>query len=75
MGATFILNDKELASILPGTHLPTSEEWKVELAKQREDIRRSVGMTSTGNQTRVAHVVAQWFTRTYIKATLSKALL
>ena len=63
MGATLIVYEPEFAPVLSGTHLPTSEGWKAELAWQREEIGRSVGMTSTGNQTRVARMVAQWFTR------------
>ena len=61
MGATLIVDDPELAPVLSGTHLPTSEGWKAELALQREEVGRSVGMTSTGNRTRVARMVAQWF--------------
>ena len=46
MGATLIVNDPELSPVLLGTHLPTSEGWKAELSRQREDKGRSVGMTS-----------------------------
>ena len=52
----------EFAPVLSGTPLPTSEGWKAELAQQREEVGRSVGMTSMGNQTRVARIVTQWFT-------------
>ena len=65
MGATLIVDDPELAryySVLSDTHLPISEGSKVELAYQREEVGRSGGMTSTGNRTRVVHMVAQWFT-------------
>ena len=62
MGATLIVDDLELAPVLSGTHLPTSGAWKAQLAKQHEKVGRSVGMTSTGNQTRVARMVAQRFT-------------
>ena len=44
--------------VLYGTHLPTSKGWKAKLAWQCEDIGRSVGVTSTGNQTQVACMVA-----------------
>ena len=63
MGATLIVYEPEFAPVLSGTHLPTSEGWKAELAWQSEEIGGSVGMTSTGNQTRVTRMVAQWFTR------------
>ena len=43
-------------------HLTTSEGWNAELAQQREEVGRSGDMTSTGNRTRVARMVAQWFT-------------
>ena len=62
MGATRITNGPELAPVLSGTHLPTSGGYKVKLALQREEVGRSLGMTSTGNQTRVARMVAQRFT-------------
>ena len=62
MGAILIVDDPELALLLSGTHSPTSERWKTELAWQREDVGRSVGITSTGNRIWVAHMVAQWFT-------------
>ena len=32
MGATLIVDDPELAPVLSGTHLLTSEGWKAELA-------------------------------------------
>ena len=32
MGATLIVDDPELAPVLNGTHLPTPEGWKAELA-------------------------------------------
>ena len=32
MVATFIVDDPELAPVLSGTHLPTLEGWKAELA-------------------------------------------
>ena len=41
MVATLIVYDPELATVLSGTHLLTSEEWKAELAWQRKDIMRS----------------------------------
>ena len=63
MGATLIVDDQELAPVLSGTHLPTPEAWKTELALQREEVGRSVGMTSTGNRTRVARMIGQWLTR------------
>ena len=37
MGVTLIVDDQELAPVLSGTHLPTSERWKAELAWQREE--------------------------------------
>ena len=37
MGAILIFDDPELAPVLSGTHLPTSEGWKAELAWQREE--------------------------------------
>ena len=61
MEATLIVNDPELASVLSGTNLSTSEGWNVKLAYQREDIGRSAGLTSTGNWTRVTRMVAQRF--------------
>ena len=61
MGATLIVDDPELAPVLSSTHLPTTEGWKAELAFQCEEVGRSGGMTSTGNRTRVARMVAQWF--------------
>ena len=51
-----MVDDSELAPVLSGTHLPTSEGWKAELAQQREEVGRSVGMSSTGNRTWVAHM-------------------
>ena len=67
MGATLIVDDLGLASVLSGTHLPTSEGWKAEWPSSA---RRwgSGGMRSTGNRIRVAHMVAQWFTH-YATAT------
>ena len=53
------VDDPELASVLYGSHIPTLEGWKAELAKQREEIGRSTNMTSTGNRTWAALVVAQ----------------
>ena len=38
MGATLIVDDPELAPVLTGTHLPTSEGWKAELAQQHKKI-------------------------------------
>ena len=35
---------------------------EAELAKQREVVGESVDMTSTGNRTRIARMIAQWFT-------------
>ena len=52
----------ELAPVPPGTHLSTSKRWMAELTWQHEEIGRSTSMTSTGNQTRVASMVAQQFT-------------
>ena len=52
MGATLIANDPELAPVLYGTYLPTSEGWKAEFVQQHQDIGRPVG----------AMMVAQWFT-------------
>lgn len=73
MGTTLIVDDpEELAPVLSGTHVPTSEGSKAELAQQREEIGRSVGMTSTENQTQVAFMVAQWFTR-YAMAAVSNS--
>ena len=37
MGATLIVDNPELAPVSSGTHLPTSEGWKAELASQREE--------------------------------------
>lgn len=62
MRATFIADDPKLALILSGTKLPTSEGWKAVQAKQRKDVGRSTDMSFTGNQTRVAHMVAERFT-------------
>ena len=62
MGAAVIVNDLEFATVLSGSNLSTSEGWKVELALHHEDIGRSVGMTSTGNGTRLARMIAQSFT-------------
>ena len=38
MGATLIVDDPELARVLSGTHLPTSEGGKDELAEQEMEI-------------------------------------
>ena len=62
MGANLIIDDPELAKVLSVTHLSTLEGWKADLAQEPEKIGRSVGMTSTGNGTQVARMVAQWFT-------------
>ena len=62
MGATLIVDDPELAPVLSGAHLPTSEGWKAELAYRREEVGRSVGMTSTGNQSQIPRMIAQLFT-------------
>ena len=62
MGATLIVDDPELAPVLSGTHLPTSEGWKAELAQEREEVGGLLDMTSTGNRIRVVRMVAQWFT-------------
>ena len=35
MGAILIVDDPEFAPVLSGTHLPTLEGWKTELAEQR----------------------------------------
>ena len=32
MEAAFIVDDPELAAVLSGTHLPTSDRWKADLA-------------------------------------------
>ena len=55
-------DDPKLAPILSGTKLPTSEGWKAVQAKQRKDVGRSTDMSSTGNQTRAAHMLAERFT-------------
>ena len=73
MGATLIVDDLELAPVLSGTHLPSSKGWKAELAKQREVVGESVDMTSTGNRTRIARMIAQWFTH-YATAAHAKFL-
>ena len=62
MGATLIVDDPELAPVLSGAHLPTSEGWKAELAYRREEVGRSIGMTSTGNQSQIPRMIAQLFT-------------
>ena len=57
MGATLIVGDLELALVLSGTHLPTSEGWKAELAWQREKV------VSGGIRVRITQeldVVAFW---------------
>ena len=38
MGAALTVDDLEITSVLSGTHLPTAEGWKYELAEQREKI-------------------------------------
>ena len=38
MGTTLIVDDPELARVLSGTHLPTSEGGKAELAQQEKEI-------------------------------------
>ena len=58
MGTTLIIDDRELAPLLSCTHLPTLERWTDELASQREYMRRSVGTTSTKNQTWFISMVA-----------------
>ena len=55
-----MVDDPQLVQVLSGTHLPTSEGWKAELAQQREEVGRSGGMTSTGNRARVARMVAMF---------------
>ena len=62
MGATLIVDGPVLVPILFGTHLPTAEGWKADLAWRREDIGISIVMTSTGNWAGVASMVAYWFT-------------
>ena len=62
MGATLTVDDPELASVLSGTHLLTSEGWKAELTEQREEVGKSGGMTSTRNWAMVVCMVVQWFT-------------
>ena len=59
MGATLTFDDPELAPVLSGTHLPTSEGWKTELAWQHEG---DLVMRFTRNQTQATRMVAQWFT-------------
>ena len=36
MGATLIVDDPELAPVLSGTHLPTSEGWKAAVGLQAQ---------------------------------------
>ena len=36
-GSNPIVDNPELAPVSSGTHLPTSEGWKAELASQREE--------------------------------------
>ena len=45
MGASLIVDDPELATVLSGTHLPTMEGWKADLVKQREEVGGPGGMT------------------------------
>ena len=42
MQATLIVDDLELASVLSGTHLPTPEGWKAELAYQRKEVKKLI---------------------------------
>ena len=61
MGATIIVDDPELASILSGAHLPTSgrmEGW-ASLAARGGDL---IVWDPRGNRTRIARMVAQCFT-------------
>ena len=46
MGGTFIAHDPEFAAVLSGTHLPTLEGQKAELAQHHEEVEISAGMTS-----------------------------
>ena len=62
METNLIVDDPELAAALSCTHLPTSKGRKTEYALQREEIGKSVGVISKENQTRVARMVAKWFT-------------
>ena len=62
MGTNLIVDNPELAAALFCLHLPTSKGRKTELAQQREEIGKSAGVISKENQTRVARMVAQWFT-------------
>ena len=59
MEVTLIVDDPELAQVLSGTHLPTSEGWVGLAARGGRQI--CCGMTSTENRARVARVVAQSF--------------
>ena len=61
MGATLIVDDPKLALVLSGTDLGRMEGL-VGLAA-REGRKIWCGMVSTGNRTRVARMVAQWFTQ------------
>ena len=74
MGATLIVDDLELATVLSGTHFLTSEGWKPELTQQRKDIMRSVGMTTMGIQTGVARMVAKQLTH-YVYLLLKAAIV
>ena len=51
-----------IALVLFGSYLSTLQGWKAELAQQRDEIKRSAGMTCTQNLDRAAPVVAQLFT-------------
>ena len=51
-----------IALVLSGSYLSTLQEWKAELAQQRDEINRSAVMTYTQNLDRVAPVVAQLIT-------------
>ena len=72
MGANLIVDGPELAPVLTGTHLPTSVGWKTEFVQQHEEIRRSTGMTSTGNRAGTSRIVAQRFPHYTTAANVSK---
>ena len=57
MGATLVVVSPSIIR-----YLPTSEGWENELVLQRQDIGKSVGMTSMGNQNQFARMEAQWLT-------------
>ena len=57
MGATLVVVSPSIIR-----YLPTSEGWENELVLQRQDIGKSVGMTSMGNQNQFARMEAQWHT-------------